>query len=69
MTAATLTAQIKALEAQWAVLKAQAKSLSALPAPRSFADLYGILSEKVDTSEEEIESVQYKFDWEGRRER
>jgi hypothetical protein len=65
----TLTAQIKALEAQLAVLKAQVKKLSA-PAPsRSFANLYGVLSGKVDSNEEEIESLQYHFKWEDRQER
>jgi hypothetical protein len=69
MTAETLTAQIKALEAQCAVLKAQVKALSA-PAPsRSFADLYGILSGKVDSSAEAMESVEYHFEWECSQER
>jgi hypothetical protein len=69
MTEMTLTAQIKALETQLAVLKAQVQRLSTPTASHSFADLYGILSGKVDSSEEEIDSVQYRFEWEGQQER
>jgi hypothetical protein len=65
----TLPAQIKALETQLAVLKAQVQRLSAPTPSHSFADLYGILSGKVDSSEEEIDAVQYRFEWEGRQER
>jgi hypothetical protein len=54
----TLPAQIKALEAQSAVLKALVQRLIAPTAPHSFADLYGILSRKADSGEEEIDSVQ-----------
>ena len=61
----TLTAQIKALEVQLAVLKAQVKRRSTTPPPHFFADLYGILSGRVDSSEAEIDSVQYRFEWEG----
>ena len=65
----TLTAQIKALEVQLAVLKAQVKRLSAPTPSGSLADLYGILSGKVDPRKEEIVSVQYRFEWEGTQER
>jgi hypothetical protein len=61
----TLPAQVKALETQLAVLKVQVQRLSTPAASHSFADLYGILSGKVDSSEEEINSVQYRFQWEG----
>jgi hypothetical protein len=64
----TLPAQIKSLEAQLAVVKAQVQRLSTPTAPQSFADLYGILSGKVDSSEEEIDAVQYGFKWEGQQE-
>jgi len=65
----TLPAQVKALEAQLAVLKAQVQKLSTPTASHLFADLYGILSGKADSSEEEIDSVQYRFEWEGQQER
>jgi hypothetical protein len=58
----TLPAQVKTLEAQLAVLKAQVQRLSTPAAFHSFADLYGILSGKVDSSEKEIDSVQYRFE-------
>jgi hypothetical protein len=65
----TLTAQIKALEVQLVVLKAQVKRLSTPTPPHSFAGLYGILSGKADSREEEIDLVQYRFEWEGTQER
>ena len=65
----TLPSQVKALETQLAVLKAQVQRLSTLTASHSFADLYGILSGKADSSEEEIDSVKYRFEWEGQQER
>ena len=61
----TLPAQVKALETQLAVLKAQVQRLSAPAASHAFADLYGILSGRADSSEERIDSVQYRFEWEG----
>jgi hypothetical protein len=69
MSDKTLLAQVKALEAQLAVLKAQVQRLSTPTALRTFADLYGILSGKVDSSDEEIDAVQYRFEWEGQQER
>jgi hypothetical protein len=65
----TLPAQVKALEAQLAVVKAQVQRLSTPTASHSFADLYGILSGKADSSEEEIDAMQYRFEWEGQQER
>jgi hypothetical protein len=65
----TLPAQIRALEAQLAVLKAQVQRFSTPTASHSFADLYGILSGKVDSREEDIDAVQYSFKWEGQQER
>jgi hypothetical protein len=65
----TLPAQIKALEAQLAVLKVQVKQLAAPTPSYSFADLYGVLSGKMDSSEAEIDSVRYRFEWEGQQER
>jgi hypothetical protein len=69
MTDKSLTARIKALETQLAVLKAQVHRLSTPTASHSFADLYGILAGKVDSSAEEIEAMHYGFEWEGHQER
>jgi hypothetical protein len=60
-----LTMQIKALEIQLAVLKAQLKRLNSSTPAKSFADLYGILAGKASSSEEEIDAVRYGFKWEG----
>ena len=65
----TLPAQIKSLEAQLAVVKAQLQRLSTPTVPHSIADLYGILSGKVESSEAEIDSVRYRFKWEDQQER
>jgi len=69
MTERTLLAQIKGLEAQLAILKAQVSRLNTPTPPRFFADLYGILVGKVSSSEEEIDAVQYGFKWEDTEER
>jgi hypothetical protein len=68
MSDKTLSAQVEALETQLAVLKAQVQKLSNPTAPHSFVDLYGIVSGKVDSTEEEIDAVQYRFEWEGQQE-
>jgi hypothetical protein len=64
-----LPAQVKALEAQLAVLKVQVKKLRTPTAPPSFANLYGMLSGKADSTEEEIDVVQYRFEWDGQEKR
>ena len=61
MNEGTLIAQIKGLEVQLAVLKAQVKRLGATAPPKPFADLYGILRGKVKSSEEEIDAVKYRL--------
>ena len=57
MTEKTLTARVKILEAQLAVLKAQVQRLSTPTASHSFADLCGILAGKVDSRAEEIDAT------------
>ena len=60
-----LASQVKSIEAQLATLRAQIERLRAAAPPRTFGDLYGILAGQSDTSEEEIDAVLYRFDWEG----
>jgi hypothetical protein len=60
-----LTAQIKSIEAELATLRAQIEHLRATTPARSFGDLYGILAGQIDSSEEDIDAVLYRFDWEG----
>jgi hypothetical protein len=63
MTTETLLAQVKGLEAQLRVLKAQIEQLPKPWQPKSFADLYGMLAGKVSSSEEDIRAAEYRFEW------
>jgi len=63
MSAQTLHAQVKSLEAQLAVLKAQVKALRPNAPSHTFADLEGLLAGKVHTTEEEIEAAKYRVKW------
>ncbi len=67
MSAMSLQVQIKSLEAQLSVLKAQLASDPEPARPGSrFADLYGVLSGKSDTTEEQLRQAEYRFDWSGK---
>jgi|GEM_PF-1367735 hypothetical protein len=60
----SLMARIKSLETQLGVLRAQLESgYRKNISENRFADLYGILSGKSDTQEEEIRAVEFHFDW------
>lgn len=69
MTTKTIEAQIKSLELQLAILKAQIQKEGSVAKPKTFADLEGILSSDPPLSEEEIESAKYCFEWDGKLER
>ncbi len=65
----TLQAQIKSLETQLSVLKAQLEAADGpQEPPGTFAGLYGVLSGKVSSSGRDIEKAKYRFDWEGAQE-
>lgn len=64
MTAEMILAEIKTIESRLDVLKDHAKQLRAPDAPKTFADLYGILAGHGDFTEEEIEAAQIRFKWE-----
>lgn len=66
MTQQALESQVKTMEAQLAVLKAQLQRLDSRIPPRAFKSLYGILAGRVDTSDGEIENAKFTFDWEER---
>ena len=51
-----LVGQIRSLETQLAVLKAQVRQLRGESTPRSFAELEGIFAGRVSSSEEEIDA-------------
>lgn len=61
-----LLTQIRSLEVQLAVLKARYQS-QALKAQKAFADLYGSLQDKAQSTEEEIDAVLFRFRWEDER--
>jgi len=64
MNAQSLQVQIKSLETQISVLKAQLASNSNTRKPVSrFSDLYGILADQSHSTEEDIRSAEYRFDW------
>ena len=65
MNEASLLAQVKSLETQLAVLKARIRKLRKSEPPKRLADLYGILADEADTSDEEIDQAKYRFEWEG----
>jgi len=62
MTDASIVAQIKSIELQLAVLKARVGDAAANPAIQSLGDLYGILADAGDFSEEDIDRAQYTFE-------
>ena len=60
----SLMARIKSLETQLGVLRAQLEfGYRKYFSVNRFADLYGILSGNSDTQEEEIQAVEFRFDW------
>lgn len=64
MSALSLQVQVKSLEAQLGVLKAQLSSgLESRKPRRLFGSLYGILSDKSDSTEEEIRAARYRTVW------
>ena len=70
MNATSLRVQVKSLEAQLSVLKAQLRSGTELAKPRELCgSLYGILSGKSDSTEEDIRAARYRDDWDGNTER
>lgn len=65
MNEKVLLTQIKGIEIQLAILKARVKKLNTSTPPKSFADLYGILAGKANSSEKDIDAAQYRLKWEG----
>lgn len=70
MSAMSLQVQVKSLEAQLSVLKAQLSSGAEPTKPRGlFGSLYGILSGKSDSTEEEVRAARYRSNCERRDDR
>lgn len=69
MIDAVLSARVKSLETQLAVLKAQISTGPTTIASRSLADLGGMLRGKTQSDETDIESVEYQFTWDDAAER
>lgn len=65
MSAETLLAQVKGLEMQLAVLKAQLEALRPQMSPHTLADLEGLLEGEGPTTEKELEEAEYRAKWDG----
>ncbi len=65
MTVDCLASQIRSLETQLAVLKAEVEQLRAPGSRKTFADLYGILEGQGSISEADLEAAKYRFEWAG----
>jgi hypothetical protein len=66
MSALSLQVQVKSLEAQLSVLKAQLSSgAEPVESRKSFGSLFGILSGKSDSTEQEIYAARYRNNWDG----
>ena len=64
MSKTSLQGQIRSLEAQLDVLKARiATATEKEKTPKRFADLFGVLEGKSDTTEKELREAEYRFDW------
>jgi hypothetical protein len=66
MTVESRASQVRALETQLAVLKAQLAQISPSRPSKTFGDPYGALEGTAGVSEEEIEAAKYRFAWEGK---
>jgi hypothetical protein len=60
-----LISQVEGMQAQLAVLRAQLERLRGSEPPKTLGDCYGMLAGQSDSTEEEIDAVLYRFDWEG----
>jgi hypothetical protein len=65
ITQEELALQIRGLEAQLTVLKARIKQDSTVASSRTFADLYGVLAGKSDSTAEEIDATLCPLKWDG----
>lgn len=69
MNAMSLQVQVKSLEAQLSVLKAQlGPGTEHVRSRELFGSLYGILSGKSDSTEEDIRAARYRDNWGGNTE-
>jgi conjugal transfer/entry exclusion protein len=59
MTVESLASQIKSLEAQLTILRAQLQNLAGSPPGGTLGDLEGILAQYGDFTEEEIDAALY----------
>jgi hypothetical protein len=63
-----LASQIRTLETQLAVLKAQVEKLSAPGTRRTFGDLHGMFAGPDRLSLAAFEAAKYQFEWDGKLE-
>ncbi len=65
MTVESLASQIRALEKQLAVLKAQVEQITAPGSRKTFGELYGVFAGQGSISEADLDAAKYRFDWAG----
>jgi hypothetical protein len=65
MTVESLASQVRSLETQLAVVKAQLAQIGTGSPHGTFGDLYGVLAGAPAVSEKELDSAKYSFEWQG----
>jgi hypothetical protein len=68
MTVESLASQMRALETQLAVVKAQIEQMGAPVSRKTFGELYGIFAGQGSISEADLEAAKYHFEWAGHTE-
>jgi len=63
MATHTLLAQVKGLELQLTVLKTQMARMGRVHPVASFADLEGILADKTQSTEAQLDDAEYRAEW------
>lgn len=64
VTTSSLWGRIRSIELELDILKAKVREAEGVPEVGSFADLCGIARGEFETTEEDIEAVEYRFGWE-----
>lgn len=63
MSLSELISQVQSLETQLAVIKAQLKQAEAKKPSYQPADHFGLCAGQSETTEQDLEAVEYRFQW------